>query len=231
MRAAALACAAAACGRIGFGYTDRDASTTGNGDALSTDAIDAPPGAQVTVIDSTRMADTQLAAAGNSGNNYGAATTVLIDITPNIRALFRFDLAAIPTTATVFSAQFHISIAQSSGTDPIVASRVLEDWIEGTSNAQPGAASWDERLPGVAWSSPGASAPGSASATPFASWMTSTGAGTYDFAMDVLTVQGWVSSQAANLGFVASANTLKVIASREEPNASARPTLTVIWVP
>jgi uncharacterized repeat protein (TIGR01451 family) len=95
----------------------------------------------------------------NKGRNFGGATNLILS-GPNgqeKRALVRFNLAAIPTNATVFSAGLTLSRIGGSATAPrnVSIHRLTNDWTENTLNNANGEASWNRRKTGVNWTTSG----------------------------------------------------------------------------
>jgi len=211
--------ATAGCGRIGF---DLNAMS----DALE---VDAPPGAMTTVSSGSAASDTYIVTASSSQNNYGAAASMQVNGAPATHALLRFDLSAIPTSATVFSSKLHLAVEQTNSTNTAFnAFRVLEAWDEGTGNGQVGAASWSLRQVGVPWTNAGALGPTSSVTNNFSSWIASAGAGVYVLSLNPTIVQAWVSDPTTNFGFEIRSSTFMSFSSRESTDP---PTLTVVWLP
>lgn len=101
--------------------------------------------------------------------NHGTDVELQISSQPgaNGNGLVRFDLSAIPATATIRSAV--LELRENAGASAIGGQvdvhRVTADWSEGTSSGGTGESSWDDRMTGVAWSSGG----GDFDPTPYAS--------------------------------------------------------------
>jgi hypothetical protein len=162
------------------------------------------------------------------------------------RGVIAFDLAAaIPAGALVTRVDLTLSMSRTLllGLEPVSLHRLLADWGEGTSDAAleegggapatPGDATWIHRFfDAVFWAGPGAT--GDFVTTPSAT--VDVGAvGVYTFqstAGMVADAQGWLDNPATNLGWIligneSTAATTKRFDSRENPIASARPSLTV----
>lgn len=151
-----------------------------------------------------------------------------------VRGIFRFDLSGmIPVGAVVRSATFTVQVTTVPSFDVqnslFELRRVLQGWEEAS-------VSWNERSPGSAWNSPGASAAGdvagTASATAFVS-----ATGSYTFGSSdplVADVQAWVNSPGANFGWrlhtqsESTPRTARLFASREA-DATIRPSLSVTY--
>ncbi|HMN96585.1 MAG TPA: DNRLRE domain-containing protein [Phycisphaerales bacterium] len=160
------------------------------------------------------------------------------------RGLLRFDVAdAVPPGATVTSAVLRLYMSQGNGTQNTAIKRLLADWGEGDSfafggagaPAEPGDATWVHTFfPGQSWATPGGDFVAVASATRLVG-----GPGFYTWgssAAMVADVQGWLDAPASNFGWLVQGNeaaqqTAKKFASRQSPNASLRPTLTVEFTP
>lgn len=159
------------------------------------------------------------------------------------RGVLRFDLSAIPASATVVSAQLTLQLTKSQrDTYTVTVSRLLEDWGEGTSEsiggggvpATPGDATWTQRFfeasPARNWSTPGGSFVG----VPSASTTVSRTAGPYTWGGAGLQadVQAWVLNSNSNFGWIVQGElsaTAKAFGSRESPNPDLRPALSVTW--
>jgi hypothetical protein len=216
VRTALLAALVTGCGRLGF-----DAVATPPGDA----AVDAPANAVTVTLEAT--ADTYLSTAALSDANFGASPMLVLNDAPQRHPLLRFDTTSLPSGAAVFSATLTVVATASSPTANKGNVHVLrEDWVEGTNNGAIGAASWNQRIPGVAWAGPGASTPSSVAA---ASGLFAVGGpGRYDIAIDRTVVGNWLADPATNFGVMIACACSMQLASRE---AADRPTLTVIYVP
>jgi hypothetical protein len=159
------------------------------------------------------------------------------------RGVLRFDLSAIPASATVVSAQLTLQLTKSKrNTYNVTVSRLLEDWGEGTSEsiggggaqAAPGDATWTQRFfepsPTRNWSTPGGSFVGAPSASRTVSH--ATGPYTWDGAGLQADVQAWVRNSSSNFGWIVQGEpspTAKAFGSRESPNPDMRPVLSVTW--
>ena len=172
------------------------------------------------------------------------------------RALFRFDLSAIPAGSIITDVQVSLSVTRRPDPDqhggPVSSDfslyRVLVDWSEGSGGAVTGSpasigdTTWNERhygVPGTEWSSPGGHI-----GTDFASLPSATTAvgdvGDYLWGSSpelVSDVQAWLDNPAANFGFAliseseGLAGTARRFASREQPGGiTPAPQLTVTYV-
>jgi hypothetical protein len=172
-------------------------------DAGSVDA--GAPDAALPVQTATLVAarDTQLYSPDPTFN-YGNFAEVVCAASPTLDSpvLFGFDLGSLPPGAIVESAILRLTTANNALTAGQVAVfALLEQWAEGSQNGAPGAASYNERLPGVPWSAAGAMPPSRAgvAAASFAATSTMTA---FEVPLPVALVQGWVDTPAANFGVI-----------------------------
>jgi hypothetical protein len=156
----------------------------------------------------------------------------------DVVALLRFDFATeIPVCSRVVAAVLQLdTTADEIGAGSSVAVyEVLEAWLEGTGPATGavGAASWLQRVPGVAWTDDGVGPVGSRGGGQIGSFAPRLADTSYDVPLDTETVQGWVDDPATNQGvvLVVMGSTSDVhFHSRETADASKRPALTVTYV-
>jgi hypothetical protein len=161
------------------------------------------------------------------------------------RALFKFDLSAIPAGSTVTSATLRLYMAQTTaGATNVTAHKLLASWGEGTSlpggnggegtNATTNDATWVHRFYNTTnWTTQGGQFVAGASAT------TSVGGdGFYNWssAQLISDVQQWVNMPAANFGWIlrgdeSDTHTSKRFSTRENTVAAQRPVLIVIYTP
>lgn len=190
-------------------------------DAPMIDApIEAPPSAVTT--DHTSVADTFLSMI-NQTTNYSDQTSALADGDGRV-ALFRFDLSAIPTGATVSAAVLHIWTDTDAG-QAVTFYPVLEAWDEA-------AATWQARQAQVMWSGAGASPP--SRSTVAAGTVTGNSPNTeYTMTISIAVVAGWVANPSSNYGFaITTPNTDGTrFSTREHPTTTRRPYLRVTHAP
>ncbi len=135
------------------------------------------------------------------------------------RALIRFSLSGIPANATITSVAVNLSVIKVPDPDqhpvPPVAEfdlhRLLLDWGQGTgasatgNPANPGDATWNQRMyQQASWSSPGGAA-GLDYASDVSSSAQVSGKGDYSFGNTPLLlsdVQGWLSNPSTNFGLM-----------------------------
>jgi hypothetical protein len=163
------------------------------------------------------------------------------------RALIAFDVAGnLPAGATIDSAVLTLNMSRTATAAEFVElHRVLADWGEGTSQASghegagaPAAsddATWIHRFyPNELWANPGGDFSQLASGSQviggngFYSW-----GPTPEMTADV---QSWLDAPAANFGWLLKGNeafgtTAKRFDSREHPDPSVRPLLTITYTP
>lgn len=156
------------------------------------------------------------------------------------RALIRFDLSALPSGATVDSAELQLSMSRSIAPElPVTLHRVLASWGEGDSDAgdpgglgataSDGDATWTLRAkPGLAWTTPGGDfAPAASASTPVA------GIGDYAWSGPGLLadIEAWRQDPSANHGWIVIGDETQTSArrfdSREHPDPDSRPRLVI----
>ncbi|MDB6015894.1 MAG: hypothetical protein JWR19_383 [Pedosphaera sp.] len=190
-------------------------------------------GNTVTVVSS---ADTQLDRNSPDDNTGGAIDTpVSGGLGANSgqdvrRVLVKFDLTGkIPAQAIVTSATVAVAVTKSP---PAAGStfdlrRLFQDWNETDT-------SWNSRLAGISWSTPGATGANDSSGS--ASSSTSiNGVGAYLFPSStglVADVQAWVNNPGTNFGWLLiskteASETARHFASREYFDPASQPTLTI----
>lgn len=131
------------------------------------------------------------------------------------RALIRFDLSSIPSSATINAVSLILANDRGkSGSQTVTLYRANASWGEGTSNsdADPGKgapattddATWTHRFyPATTWSTAG----GTYVATPSATVSVgNSGTYTWTSAQMVADVQGWLTSPATNFGWIIIGN-------------------------
>jgi hypothetical protein len=234
--------------RLGFGETgsNADASDSPTADAFVfvPPTADAPPNAQTYVFGEAPAAthtgvttDTYLSQDNESGderpNNFGGDEELKIKQGEE-HGLIRFDIQAIPSSATVFSATLTLHV---TGFDPATVVEIrplLETWVEGNLNGTPGHANWNERdATPTAWTTVGAAPPGSAG--PVATTFEPAALGSITIALPAALVQPWLNG-AMNHGMLfivpAALDGSSIdVTSREVSPSSTRPTLAVTFVP
>ena len=170
--------------------------------------------------------DTYLASDATT-TTHGSDGRILVDGSPQIAGLLRFDLAAIPAGSTVVSAELEVVVP-----DPfrpyggeIASAHVLRmAWSEA-------AATWAEASSGVAWPTSGATgtAVGATAFDGFAPQVDQA----YTIALDAAAVQAWVDAPATNFGLrvKSTGNNNLQLESSEAATDSVRPLLRVTYRP
>lgn len=204
----------------------------------------------------TSVADTSIY---QNHPDYNLGGTTLVSGTnqqfSNSRALFRFDLSALPADAVVTSVQVSLYVTRRPDPDqhggPVNSDfslyRALQSWTEGTGGAVTGSpavtgdTTWNDRhynVTGTGWATPGGQIGTDFANTPSAT--TSVGdVGLYLWGSSpelVADVQAWMSAPSANYGFALIsesenvAGTARRFASREQPGGIiSAPTLSVTY--
>jgi hypothetical protein len=159
------------------------------------------------------------------------------------RAVMSFDLAPIPSSATINSVTLNFRVTrtpQGGHQEDVTLRRLTADWGEGASAAdggdgdpaQPGDATWMHRFyPDTSWASEGGDFVAAISATRHLA-----GNGTYSFTSATMAadVQGWLSNPSSNFGWIMIGDegvtqTARRLASRENPDITLRPQLVVTY--
>lgn len=159
------------------------------------------------------------------------------------RAVVAFELVGIPAGSTIMGVSLKLMMDRTvSGDMTARLHKVTASWGEGTSNADgaegrgidatPGDATWIHRhFPTSLWASAGGSFAAAASA---AIPVGDVGSYTWNGPGLVADVQSWLANPNANHGWVVIGNeaemgSAKRFATRESPNSSWRPVLTVTF--
>ncbi len=168
----------------------------GNGGLNSTTVTLTVTGSAVAL---TPVADTHIDISGNT-NNFGASTSLIVKKDGggigNNRALLRFDLSSIPSNATITGATLKLNATSNSAAFNINVYELTQAWDEGAGNASSDAASWNDRLDGVTWTSSGGTFNSAIVATLNTS---STGIHSWNIAS---LVQAWANASKANNGLI-----------------------------
>jgi hypothetical protein len=190
------------------------------------------------------IADTALRDAV-PGNNFGAVQSLPAGVgfngLPRNRTLFKFDLSALPTNASVISVSLRIAVT-STGRGPANYDlhRLLRDWGEGVKGgsstagapADAGEATWNSRFhPSTAWGAGGGLAGTDYAASASATALLNTAGSTSTFASPGLLadVEIWRAHPGTNFGWIMIAQgeasgSGKQVASRE---STAQPGLEI----
>ena len=159
------------------------------------------------------------------------------------RMLLDFDIAGnIPAGAVINSASLQLTVDRGAGggTVTVTAHRALADWGEqptvgfrgeaaGT-DALPGDVTWNHTFfPGTFWTTPGGDfTPGSSASTTFGT----SGSSSFSSTQFTTDVQSMLDNDSANHGWVlvgpeSGSRSARRFGSRENPNPSSRPQLTI----
>lgn len=144
---------ATGCGRIEFVPLALDATV----DAAEPVAVVIGDNTGDTIANATRDVRLTEASPDDGGGGCDRIRTEFVGTRNTV--LFRFDVSQLPA-GTIVDASLALRIADSAdaniGTMSLRAFRVVEAWSEGSECSNPGDASWNERMAGIPWSSPGA---------------------------------------------------------------------------
>lgn len=232
----------AACGRVGFDGPQDTAPlpgdiAVGDGTGDSSTMTDAPPGsvtytfgeAPATMFKNVTR-DTFISnEAAEPGFNYGADNDLRIERDVDERVLIAFDLAMLPSGATVVAATLDITLSQVPLVpSPINIHRMLESWDEGSQSGSPGVANFTTRSGATSWSSVGAGEPSSSG--PSIAQFTPA-AGRLAIALPVSLISAWVSSPNHGVVLLSTNDSSTRFVSREGQTATDRPVLTITFVP
>ena len=123
--------------------------------------------------------------------NQGGQPRIGIDAAPRATGLLQFDLSSLPTTTKVVSAELTIEVSDPIETGEYEIYAVTEAWNEGQ-------VTWNNRSNGNSWKSVGVGTE-SRAATPMAI-CAPRDLGSFTFALDAATVEGWIANPASNHG-------------------------------
>ncbi len=187
---------------------------------------------------------------GTLANGAGEYLFVGLTNQPQVRrALIAFDVAgAVPAGATVLSAELTLEMSRTglaTFVSPIALHPVSVSWGEGASDATgnegrglealPGDATWAHRtFDDQRWSTPGGDFDSSASATAEVGWLGPYAWGPTDaMAADV---QAWLDDPSSSHGWALVGDEVerrgvKRFGSKERMDETARPVLTVVYIP
>jgi hypothetical protein len=158
--------------------------------------------------------------------NYAAASTLLIDGSPDYAAVMRWDLSSVPAGKTVTSAQLSFNVVDvSTHSYELYALKLPFNEAQVT---------WQRASTATAWQTAGASGANDRETTVLGTAVGSA-SGTLNVALNasgIAKLQGWINSPASNHGFVmldySQSNGLDV-SSSEASTVSLRPKLTVTY--
>lgn len=233
-----LACCLLGCGAEIGGDNDTDARPAGLDAAAPADGapagFDAAQQQETTVFAVPDVVDTFVRLTDPTLNFGGRDRMCADTTTDDRRILLRIDVSALPVGAEVVQASLHIWTGTSTNDlSPQTFSfyRMLEDWNEGNQDGVAGAASWNERKAGTAWTVDGAGV-GSREDVVIGSFVPAALDTEYvvELAPDV--VAGWVADAASNFGvvMVAAGDNGACFDTTEHATAGKHPTLVVDWI-
>ncbi len=173
-----------------------------------------------------------------SSNNFGASTTLLMRNDSTKRnPVFRWDISALPSDATITAAVLTFSVSSNPKTAPVDVFALLRPWTEGSGM---GTASGD----GVSWFTTDGATPWQTAGAAGATDRASVSLGTFSLASTGLTscvlnqqglalAQSWVGHPEANFGFITpgpnESGAACSLHSSESATDAARPTLTLYY--
>lgn len=157
---------------------------------------DADTGEVVLVLGAAVATDSEIDDSAPSDNR-GGATLMRVDGMPLRRGLIRFDVTSVPAGAVILAASLRVV---TTNDDPLPSGtvrvhRLLESWDEAS-------VTWNERSPGVAWTTAGAGAPGSHDPVVLAEFEPDEETEPYVVSLPVGVISGWVVDPASNAGLL-----------------------------
>ena len=214
-------------------------ATTALADAAFDAAIDTPPGSVLATFGETLDAtyrnvttdtylDGSVDVVDERVNNFGGSDELRIRANGPERTLLRFDVSAIPASATILDARLRLTIITAAVAGSISVHPVLETWDEGNLDGTAGVANHTSRLAGQPWTTAGAG-PGSSGDTLGA--FDPTAAGGVTFVLPTAIVAGWITTANHGLLLASNSDDRTELASSEATPASTRPLLFVTYVP
>jgi hypothetical protein len=162
----------------------------------------------------------------NATTNYGAATTVLIDGSPDYASVMRWDLSSIPSGKTVTAAQLTFNVVDTSGQsyELYALKRAFDE----------ATVTWQRASSAVAWQTVGADGANDRETTVLGA-LVGSGSGTLTVSLNaagLAKVQSWIDTPATNFGFIVldytQSNGLD-LSSSEASTVSQRPKLTITY--
>jgi hypothetical protein len=225
------------CGRVAFDERG-DAQTNADDVGMVADdaTIDTPPGSVTVTLGEAPGTDIQGVTLDTAMSsiaatfNFGVSES--FQVGSQWTALLRFDLTAIPSTATVIDARLRLGVTADATGDTITLHPVIEEWDEGTANGAIGTASFFERRSGMLWLGPGATGSSRSGGTSgvFGPSVTSS---PYTSAVTAGVIEGWLKQPNTNFGWVLDSTGSDVVGfhSSESTTLALRPVLTVTYMP
>jgi hypothetical protein len=142
------------------------------------------------------------------------------------RVLLRFDVSAVPVSATVEHVELHLVTADDpqDGTNiECSLHQVMEPWAEFT-------ATWDLASVGTPWSASGCGSPSCSGTASLGSFVPAQYSTPYTVTIDPAIVQGWVDGSVPNYGLlIANPGTDMTTFVSSESTDGQRPSLAITW--
>ena len=167
--------------------------------------------------------------SSNAAINHGTDVGLYMDASPTVNSLLRFDLTALPPGTNVTASELVLATTTDSLPNGTVRIHpVLESWGELS-------ATWTNRVTGTAWTTAGASAPGSQGAQLLGEFFPNVDLAPWTVPFDVATIRGWIDVPTSNRGMVmistSSTGNGVTFSSSNDPAAGARPLLRITYQP
>lgn len=236
---------AAGCGRLAFDPLAGGDGSAGSGNIVDGALNDGPVGSVVRVFGECAEADIRNVTADTfldseeRDDNFGRRDEMRVELPEENVSLLRFDLSAIPVSATLHSLELLISVSAGDALEDgaVVVTAMLEAWQEGTGDYSTGIANWNDRVPGQAWSQEGAGAPDSRDTTVLGQFEPNVENVRHvvDLQVSPLVAQ-WIVDPSVNYGFALFAigetnGQGGWLSTSNEADESRRPCLRVIYTP
>ena len=144
------------------------------------------------------------------------------------KALLKFDVSHIPSSATVTAASLDVTFESWSNPQTVIAAFLKTAW-----NPTSAAFGWTQSGSGAAWGAPGLSGADLLGSTFMIGSINASGYQRRNIGLDTSTVQAWVSSSTANQGLLlvnSDAGKVLRIFSSEAANPAQRPTLNITFL-
>jgi hypothetical protein len=171
--------------------------------------------------------DTKIASK-NATSNYGTAQTFDVDGDPDVAALLRWDISAIPTGSVIVSAAIDLNITGGTKHNyEVLALQQAWDEISAT---------WQRATTGVNWGTAGATGGADRSSTVLGT-LGAVSTGTQRITLNsagIAAIQEWINDPSSNFGIILQDYTATDgvdFRSSETSNASQRPKLVINYEP
>jgi hypothetical protein len=213
-----------------YNITDSDPETSNTATVSITVTVTATPSLQTVSFQDgvdgyTGTRDTKLMSQDPT-TNFGTATKLELDGSPDRSALLYWDLSSIPPGSIVDSVDITVNITNGT-THNYEFYESRQPWVESE-------ATWNQYASGQSWQVAGADGSSDRGSTVFGVISGGKGLATISLnAAGVAMVQAWVDNPPSNLGFIIlnyiSATNGLDFSSRETGTVSVRPKLTVTY--